>query len=197
MRGRSRRILESERMTQSIWARVLAVTSLLWATALIAQDGESAPATCESDPRYAEFDFWLGHWDVFVDGKKAGTNTITREEGGCLVLEKWTDVAGGTGQSYNFFNPDTEQWRQVWVSRNITIDYTGGLTDDGSMELTGKITYFQNGKSLEFMGRWTPQDDGTVRQYFEQYDEDAGAMVPVFTGIYHRSGQDTVASPDR
>ena len=144
------------------------------------------PPACETDPRSSEFDFWLGTWEVHVNGQKAGENTITKEEGGCLVLEKWTDVNGGTGQSYNYFNPDTEQWRQVWVSNYMAIDYVGGLTEDGSMELVGEVTFFHNEQTNKFLGRWTLQDDGTVKQYFEQFDEQKGEMVPVFTGIYSR-----------
>ena len=170
---------------------LLALCALV-VTPLSAQDGEGKPAgpPCKTDPRYGQFDFWLGTWDVYVGDEKAGENVITKEEGGCLVLEKWTDVAGGTGQSYNFFNPDNEQWRQVWVSQTMTIDYAGGLTDDGSMELIGTITYFKTGKTLDFLGRWTLQDDGTVRQYFEQFDEAQGRRVPIFTGIYRRKSQE-------
>ena len=165
---------------------LLATLPVLAASTLVAQEEAAPPATCETDPRYSQFDFWLGTWEVFVDDQKAGDNIITREEEGCLVLERWTDVNGGTGQSYNYFNPDTEKWRQVWVSKTMTIDYEGGLTEDGSMELVGEITYFHNETTLDFLGRWTLQDDGTVRQYFEQFDADKGKMVPVFTGIYHR-----------
>lgn len=165
---------------------VTAITLGACATAVVAQDEQSGDTVCESDPRYSEFDFWLGTWDVYVDGKKAGENTITKEEGGCLVVEHWTDVAGGTGQSYNFFHPGERQWRQVWVSDYMTIDYVGGLTEDGSMELSGHVTYFHNQKTQKLLGRWTLQDDGTVRQHFEQFDEEAGEFVPVFTGIYRR-----------
>lgn len=164
---------------------LLVAVCMFWVSTVPAQEG-APPPVCKTDARYSEFDFWLGDWDVYVDGKKAGENSITKEEGDCLVLEKWTDVNGGTGQSYNYFNPDTEEWRQVWVSSYMSIDYVGGLTDDGSMELVGQITYFHNGQSLEFLGRWTLQDDGTVRQYFEQFDEKQGKMMPIFTGIYHR-----------
>ena len=170
---------------RSVHPTVWLAAALLLSAPAVAEDKASV---CADDPRYREFDFWLGSWEVFVDGKKAGENDITKEEGGCLVLERWTDVTGGTGQSYNFYNPQTGKWRQVWVSRTMTIDYTGGLTEGGSMELVGTITYFENGKSLKLLGRWTPQDDGTVRQYFEQYDEAKRQMVPIFTGNYKRKG---------
>jgi hypothetical protein len=166
--------------------RSLTTIALILAVSTLQAQESAPPPSCEGDSRYNAFDFWLGAWDVTVNGKKAGENVITKEEGGCLVLEKWTDVNGGTGQSYNFFNPDTEQWRQVWVSNYMTIDYVGGLTGDGSMELVGHITYFHNSKTLKLLGRWTLLDDGTVQQYFEQFDEETGEMAPVFTGIYHR-----------
>jgi len=175
-----------ESMKRNILLSIAAASVFVGAANLLAQENESARSVCDSDPRYSEFDFWLGEWDVTVNGQKAGENIVTKQEGGCLVLEKWTDVTGGTGQSYNFFNPDSEQWRQVWVSNYMTIDYAGGLTDDGSMELVGQITYFHDRTSARFLGRWTLQDDGTVRQYFEQFDEEQGMMVPIFTGIYHR-----------
>ena len=173
-------------MKRLIQVMLTSIVAVVGVSTVHAQESTAPPATCKTEPGYSEFDFWLGDWDVYVDGKKAGENTITKEEGDCLVLEKWTDVNGGTGQSYNYFNPDTEKWRQVWVSSFMAIDYVGGLTPDGSMELVGDVTYFHNKKTLKFLGRWTLQEDGTVRQYFEQFDEEKGAMVPIFTGIYHR-----------
>jgi len=173
-------------MRHSPWRVCAAAISMAATGTLLAAEPEAATTACESDPRYSEFDFWLGAWDVYVGDQKAGENVISREEGGCLVLERWTDVHGGTGQSYNFYNPQTNKWRQVWVSHYMTIDYAGGLTEDGSMELVGDITYFHDQTTHPFLGRWTLQDDGTVRQYFEQFDEEKGEMAPIFTGIYHR-----------
>lgn len=165
---------------------VLVILLTVFAALKLFAQAATPPPVCETDPRYSEFDFWLGEWEVFVDGNKVGENTIAKEEGGCLVLEKWTDVNGGTGQSYNYFNPDSGKWRQVWVSSYMAIDYEGGLTEDGSMELHGEITVFNTGKSQKMLGRWTLLEDGTVRQHFAQFDEDKGEMVPAFTGIYHR-----------
>lgn len=147
---------------------------------------QAPPPACENDAKYNEFDFWLGEWEVFAGDQKIGDNIITKEESGCLVLEKWTDVNGGTGQSYNYYNPDSDEWRQVWVSSYMTIDYVGNVKDDGAMELVGKVTTFHDSKTTKFLGRWTPLDDGTVEQYFEQYSEEQGKMIPIFTAIYKR-----------
>ncbi len=76
----------------------------------VAQDAQPA---C-TDDIYRAFDFWLGEWDVALpNGDRAGVNSITAEENGCLVLERWRSASGGTGQSYNFYDPAAAQWRQL------------------------------------------------------------------------------------
>ena len=145
---------------------------------------KAPPAPCQSDV-YRDFDFWLGDWEVFtLKDQKAGDNKISSHEGGCLILEQWTSVRGGTGQSYNFYNPETDAWRQLWVSNGAIIDYTGGLTDTGSMRLEGLITYQRTGQSAKFFGEWTANEDGSVTQHFEQYDAEKDVWNPWFTGIY-------------
>lgn len=159
--------------------------------AVVAACAHTAPADdrpnpCATEPAFSHFDFWLGEW-VVVDAKgvKQGDNVITKEESGCLVVEKWRSVKGTTGQSYNFYDPVTQKWRQVWVSRGMVIDYDGGLEPDGSMLLTGTIHYHK-GVSYPFRGRWTPRADGTVKQHFEQYDPDKQKWFEWFTGIYRK-----------
>lgn len=136
---------------------------------------------------YHQFDFWIGDWDVTdPESKPQGSNLITREESSCLLVEHWTSVGEGTGQSYNFYNPDTKQWRQVWVSSGSLIDYTGGLTETGSMKLEGTITGRTGKPSASFTGEWTLNEDGSVTQHFEQYDPEADVWNDWFTGIYRK-----------
>ena len=146
----------------------------------------TAPPPC-SDEVYQQFDFWLGDWKVTgPNGQVAGTNSITSEEGGCLLVERWSGASGSTGQSYNYYNPVTEKWRQVWVSPGALIDYEGGLTETGSMKLEGLITYPANGQTARFTGEWTLNEDGTVLQHFEQYDPEKDEWAVWFTGTYTR-----------
>ena len=51
------------------------------------------------------------------------------------------------------------------------------------MKLEGAIHYHAGG-IFPFTGEWTLQEDGTVLQYFEQYDPEAETWNPWFTGIY-------------
>jgi hypothetical protein len=155
-----------------------------------AQSAAAPPAKAPcSDAVFDDFDFWLGEWDVYgANGKLAGTNSIRKEEYGCLLTEHWVNTGGQTGQSYNFVDLATGKWRQVWVSAGATIDYSGGLNDKGQMVLEGTIGYGagQPGNGAKFRGTWTPNPDGAVTQYFQQYDEAKAAWTDWFTGTYKR-----------
>jgi hypothetical protein len=162
--------------------RLLALTLLLTGHA-VAQTPTVASCT---DPACRAFDFWLGEW--LVDdpaGTKQGDNSITSEEGGCLIVERWTSASGGSGQSYNFFDPGSRQWRQVWVSQGAVIDYAGGPNSAGDMELQGSIRY-RDGRSAPFRGLWSKLSDGSVKQQFDEFDLAQQKWTSWFTGIYRR-----------
>lgn len=160
------------------------------AFALMALPAAAQPGSC-SDPVFRQFDFWLGEWEVFTaGGSKAGDNVVSSEEYGCLIVERWTNANGITGQSYNFVDHATGKWRQIWVSAGATIDYSGGLDGEGRMVLEGIIGYpaGQPGNGAKFRGSWTPGRDGTLTQHFEQFDAAKGEWTDWFVGTYRRKG---------
>lgn len=145
------------------------------------------PGNCTDDPQFSARDFWLGSWSVTsnINGSLAGNNIIEKQEGGCLIMERWTGASGGTGTSLNYYNPVNQTWRQLWVSAGAySIDISGGI-EDGSMVLTGNIYYFAAG-SVGFRGSWTPNADGSVRQFFEQYNDETQSWDVWFDGKYER-----------
>lgn len=149
---------------------------------------QTPPPPCDGEV-YRAFDFWAGEWDVTAPtGQAAGENSITIEENGCLLVERWKGARGSTGQSYNFVDRETGEWRQVWVSPGVTIDYSGGLDANGAMVLEGSIGYGAGapGNGAKFRGTWTPQDDGSVKQHFQQYDAEKQEWTDWFIGIYTR-----------
>lgn len=172
----------------------LGLIASLLAFPAFAENEPAAPDTSEAplihpncaEAPFRDFDFWLGTWEVRTpDGELAGTNRITSEAGGCLIYESWTDTAGETGHSMNFVDRATGRWRQVWVSSGITLDYSGGLDENGVMRLEGEIAYAENpDRNGPFRGAWTLQEDGTVLQEFHQYFASHDAWAPWFTGIY-------------
>ena len=164
---------------------------LSFATAY-ADEEQPAPAQqpvfpCEQGEQFAEFDFWVGSWEVHVaDGTKAGENTIEKAERGCVLIETWRSVRGGTGMSINYLDKSTDEWVQVWNdATGNQIHIRGGLTSEG-MLLEGTIHYVANGMTAPFRGLWTPLPDGRVRQFFEQSNDNGETWQPWFEGFYSR-----------
>ncbi len=172
---------------------IAALLSLIFPFAAACASAQQAaqtppPPPCQ-DKVFHDFDFWVGEWEVTTaKGQVAGTNSIQKEEYGCLLVERWTSASGVTGQSYNFVDLETGKWRQVWVSAGATIDYSGGLNEDGAMILEGTIGYpaGQPGNGSKFKGAWTPNEDGTVTQHFQQHNAETGEWSDWFIGIYTR-----------
>lgn len=142
---------------------------------------------CAALPGFDAFDFWVGEWQVFdtETGDAVGENSIQKREQGCLLMENWSGNGGSSGVSLNYFNPVRDEWRQLWVSAGrYAIDIAGGLRDS-VMVLEGSIYYF-SGAEFDFRGSWTPHADGSVRQFFEQFNADSGSWEPWFDGRYVR-----------
>jgi hypothetical protein len=146
---------------------------------------------CEEDPRFGEFDFWIGDWDVHdTNGTFVGENSIRQEESGCLLTEHWSGAKGSTGMSINYLDKITDEWVQIWhAAGGYQIDIRGGLTAEG-MLLTGTIHYIDSAKTAPFRGLWTPLPDGRVRQFFEQSNDDGKTWQPWFEGFYSRNSAD-------
>ena len=142
---------------------------------------------CEHDEQFAEFDFWLGKWDVHVpSGQAAGYNEITRAERGCVLLEDWSNLTGGGGGSINYVDKISGEWVQVWNDASGSqINIRGGLTDEG-MLLVGTLHSVGMGVTTPFRGLWTPLPDGRVRQFFEQSNDGGETWTTWFDGYYTR-----------
>lgn len=145
---------------------------------------------CEYNPKHREFDFWLGQWEVHTDIEKktplAGTNTIAKEQNGCMLSENWTSINGNPGYSLNYYDGTKGKWVQHWVSAGgVVINMEGGLVD-GSMILSGPIYYekVQGPKIRTLKGTWTPLENGVVRQFFEESIDQGKTWYPWFEGFY-------------
>ena len=143
-----------------------------------AQPSRPRPAPTE---QHKQFDFWLGEWDVTAGGQKAGTNSITSLEGGFAVKESWTSAGGGTGTSLNFFDRADGKWHQVWIDSGGNALFLAGGLVDGKMVL-------QSAESNGAFHRvtWTPNPDGTVRQFWESTSDGGKTFTVAFDGLYRK-----------
>lgn len=145
---------------------------------------------CRHEPRYRDFDFWIGSWDVYgPGGRKAGTNTITRASEGCMLYESWTNASGSDGHSINYVHPRTGEWFQVWMGADGSLISGRGGLKDGAMRFVGEHV-LKNGESRAFRMTFTPQDDKSVRQFLEESTDGGYTWSVWFDGLYLPAGSE-------
>lgn len=141
---------------------------------------------CE-DESYRQFDFWLGHWQVFqADGSLAGNNHIARVFSNCVIHEQYTGSNGYRGASYNIFDQSTEQWHQTWVDNTgLLLQLKGGLSGN-TMVMWGEAID-QTGRPVQHRIRWTPQQDGRVTQLWQVSRDQGLSWQVLFQGFYRKA----------
>lgn len=152
---------------------------------LLAAPAGARQSPCDA-PENAQFDFWLGTWEVHANGQLAGRNVITKIHDGCTLQEEYAAAGSGyAGKSFNWYDAQSKQWRQVWVDSGGTrLDLRGGLTD-GSMVLVGERVTDQ-GTVVDRI-TWTPRGDGTVRQRWELSADGGETWRTLFDGVYKKA----------
>ena len=172
--------------------KVVALVALLFATPLV-------HAACESSES-AQFDFWLGSWEVTANDNPAGNNKIEKIQDGCVIRETWVSAKGGfTGTSYNYYDSLEGLWHQLWLdNQGGSLKLSGGMVGS-SMVLSSKPT--EDAKGIITVNRitWTPNDDGSVRQLWEvvsttetineaaESDGSKSTTTIAFDGMYKQS----------
>jgi hypothetical protein len=82
-----------------------------------------------------EFDFWVGTWRGSWDGEdgtSTARNTITKEYGGHVIVERFETDPPGTfdGLSLSVYDPLERCWKQTWVDDDgAYLEFRGGLRD--------------------------------------------------------------------
>ncbi len=140
---------------------------------------------CLSDKNARHFDFWVGEWGVYVNDQKVGENNITLAEGGCAIHESYTTPRIYSGQSINYYDRKDQKWHQTWVASNGgVLDYTEIDRAEGMLQF--QCDYLnQQGKLMKSRLTFTLNEDGTVRQLFED-SEDGKSWTKSFDGLYKR-----------
>jgi hypothetical protein len=139
------------------------------------------------DTFHKQFDFWIGDWTVLDTlGNKVGENQISKIEDNCIVLEHWKGAKGGTGTSMNYYDNSDSTWNQLWVDNKGSILKLKGRFTSGQMVLKSdmikgqKVDYYYNQIT------WSQNEDGTVTQLWEIYDNTDKLLKMLFKGIYNK-----------
>ncbi|MEO9870079.1 tetratricopeptide repeat protein [Ekhidna sp.] len=141
---------------------------------------------CLSNSNFRHFDFWIGEWDVYANGRKAGVNSITKAKGGCAIHENYTTAGNYSGQSINFYSPVDKKWHQHWVgSSGDVYNYIETKREEGLLQFVSEFMGPQGSITLSRL-TFTLNEDGTVRQLFESSSDDGKTWTPAFDGLYKR-----------
>ena len=146
----------------------------------IASPSAAAPATAHAPPscngpEFHQMDFWVGNWKAAWQGG-SGTNSVTREFGGCVIHEHFRAAAGTNsapplvGESFSMYHAINKMWRQTWVdNQDGYFDLTSGPQKDGTFVLqvirVGREPHmmrmvYQDITKNSFTWRWQQSDDG-------------------------------------
>lgn len=154
--------------------------------ALVAPAGAQQQTPPCTAPEFSQFDFWLGTWEVTANGRRAGTNTIEKDMGDCVLHESYEAASGYFGESFNIYDASRGVWHQSWVDNTgLLLLLEGGLVD-GAMVLEGETTG-ADGTVSEQRITWTvvDGDPDRVRQLWESRTP-GGEWSVAFDGLYER-----------
>jgi hypothetical protein len=147
----------------------------------------ASPPACDA-AQSRQFDFWVGEWRVAdaATGKFAGMSRIEKLYGGCVLRENWTSD-GFQGGSLNTWWSGDRRWHQVWVDQAGAMRHFIGSFEEGRMVLVAKQPDPKDSaRTLLVRLAFTPNADGTVRQYSDISRDDGAGWQPRYDFIYHR-----------
>ena len=162
---------------------LIVISMLLLLSPAFAEDAPPPPC---SDPAHRQFDFWIGSWEVHdADGKRQGSNVVSRVAGQCGLREDWTGADGTSGTSLNYYDPQDQLWHQDWVGQSGLILHLAGAREGRAMVMSG-LREGPRGRAQDRI-TWRPLDDGRVEQTWEVSTDEGETWRVVFRGFYSRA----------
>jgi hypothetical protein len=163
--------------------------------ALDSMKEQSAPCKyAQKYPKYREFDFWVGDWDVYgKGGALSGQSHVELIVGDCVVSENWTSFNGGVGKSYNKYNAPLKRWEQYWVDQyGQTTFYTGNLEGPNMVYLADGFN--PAGKPQKQRMTFFPLSPDKVRQFGETSDDGGKSWTVSYDLTYFRKQSGNTSS---
>jgi hypothetical protein len=146
----------------------------------------AAAAPCETRAEAHQFDFWIGKWDVKSQGQLVGHSDIQQILGQCVIFENWTGLQGGSGKSFNTYDPTSSMWRQFWVDdHGQTTLFTDGHYKDGALRF---MTTSKGASGGDILGRLSfyDVDKDHVRQWKERSVDGGTTWTTDYDFMYER-----------
>jgi len=154
---------------------------LAFAPPATAQQNPSPQAAPCADEAHHQFDFWVGHWDVYNPAGKLVAHSLIEPVYGCGIRENWMPLSNQPGGSLSIYVPAEKHWEQFWIdSSGSRAIFTGGW-NGSAMIITGKWA----GPLVRMT--YTKNADGSVRQFGQQSTDNGKHWSTSFDFIYRPS----------
>lgn len=155
---------------------------LLASQQLLAQQSDK-----NSQKMVHQFDFWLGHWDVYTFGTDnlVGESHIETIIDSVGLLENYKAMKSKyTGKSLNKYNPAKEQWEQYWIDNSgLTLFLSGGIVD--AKMILDDLDTGDEQKGFNQI-TWERLDGDRVRQTWSTSTDKGENWTVIFDGEYKR-----------
>jgi hypothetical protein len=159
--------------------------------------GLSTAGHCQTAPpvkapcaaaEYRQFDFWVGHWDVYRTGQSelVAHSLIESVYNGCGVRENWMPLKSeNSGGSLNIFVPTEQSWRQTWIdAQGSRVDFKGRW-NGSAMILEGFWSdLLAPGKGAIVRMTYSKEAGESVRQLGEMSQDGGKTWEPSFDFTY-------------
>lgn len=111
----------------------LAAASVIIMSCRFSETGIAGTTSNRTVPEQAQFDFWLGNWELTWNDTSHGANTIEAIMDSMVIRENFdgTPDIKLVGESVSSYHRPSGQWKQTWVdNQGGYLDFTGGMTGD-------------------------------------------------------------------
>jgi len=162
------------------------IASIFFAQAVAAQASAPVPSPC-TGAEFAAFDFWVGDWDVYPNGRDTlvAHSKIEKLYAGCAIRENWMPLRGAGGGSLSGYDPKTQRWQQTWIGSSPGVVQFDGGPLEGAMVLTGPWAGSgPNGEDGLVRMTYSRVDNNAVRQLGEFSEDQGKTWQPSFDFIY-------------
>ncbi|MHB8424825.1 MAG: hypothetical protein ACYDB9_06675 [Gammaproteobacteria bacterium] len=145
---------------------------LMLACFCITGQGAAAKPACAA-PAYRQLDFWLGDWDVYDNdgrGPVVARDRVASILDNCVVLERYTQFGGITGESFNIYDQSRHVWHQTWVTNRGALLVLEGRFKDGVLtEYAHSLN--SRGRAVQWRATWRLQGHGVRETAYISKDD--------------------------
>ena len=161
--------------------------ALIAAASLTPADAAAIGGPCASEPESRALDFWVGDWQIGVANEHVdATSRVSRELGGCVVVERWDGGGGHVGENMFGYSADDKSWHGMFADSVGHVHvFVNGRVRSGVAEFTGP-SLGEHGEAVLnriTIRRTSPEH---VQQLWEKSPDGGKTWTTVFDGEYTR-----------